>query len=626
MKRISSSLNMVLLLLVQLLLLLLLAVSSSSSNVLVSALESTATETATATASESTTLELSSKPDFVGGLIHQVRRVEGLDEYFECTVIEASPIVAPLNPGERPPEMDPSLTCSASLDGASNGERITILLEGDTLSFFEGADLSAGTVTIRVPLRLVVNDTVTFDAQSSQDIILASNGLHLRKQRNLRGASTPTTPTSTNISTTQESFHDAHRHLQSTTGVKKVIIIRVSNDSSNDSKTIAVSPQQLMDDFFNDENNLAAVYNACSNGQLTFEPAWGPETVRVWDSVTNRQTTTGVINITPPNNICKMNWRDAGNYALSKMKNKVYWATHKVIILPDCVDFGGAAAWGETPGDTTWYKAQYASFPVTQVHELGHNLGLRHSGRGNDAYGDGTGYMSAMVPWTDAGAKMCFNPAKMWYLGWYSAYHHSVNPLNSAYIGNLVPIDDVANKKWLVSAQDVVLKVQSNNDYVFIAYNRAKGANAQVVHEPNTVVITQQQGQFSESLFEGSISSSDTTHTIDNWGKSGKQLVIKVCDINTTWQTNAYDYAKIIVYVNGQTNIDCNGNTSSATANDSFTSTSESKCPLDDTWYDADGPYFNCAYYAIGSRCRTMGDAYERNGYTANTACCACMK
>lgn len=556
------------------------------------------------------------KQDFVGGLVHRVRRVEGLDDYFECTVIETSPIVAPLNPGERPPEMEPSLTCSASLDNANNGERITILLQGDTQSFFEGSDLSAGTVTIRIPLHCVQNDTVTFDAQTSKDIILASNG---ERKRNLRG-----------LNDIQDESNP-HRHLQnsvSTTGTKKVVIVRVSNDSSNDSKTISSSPAQIMDDFFYDENNLAAVYKACSNGQLTFVPAWGKDTVKQWDKVAKKQTTTGVVNIQPPNNICNMNWRDAGNYALSQMSNKSYWATHKVIILPDCVDFGGAAAWGETPGDTTWYKAQYANYPVTQVHEMGHNLGLRHSGRGNDAYGDGTGYMSAMVPWSDEGARMCFNPAKLWYLGWYSAYHHAINPLTNAYIGNLVPIDDVANKKWLVSAQDVVLKVQSNNDYVFIAYNRAKGANAQVVHEANNVVITQQQGQFSESLFEGSISSTDTTHTINNWGNSGQQLVIKLCDINTTWQSNAYDYAKIIVYVNGKTNIDCNGNSSSATANDAFTSSSSntSKCPLDDTWYDIDGPYFNCAYYAIGNRCKTMGNAYERNGYTANTACCACMK
>lgn len=590
--------------------------------------------------------------DHFSGLVHRVRRVEGtllvthwhfhvptnpyvthslvclllllllllshltgLDDYFECTVIEASPIMAPLNPGERPPEMDPSLTCSASLENANNGERITILLDGDTQSFFEGADLAAGTVSIRIPLHLVVNDTVTFDPQTTRDIILASNG---QRKRNLRGAQ----------DSLETSKLHLHRNLQtsvSTTGVMKVVIIRVSEDSSDATKNIASSPKQLMDDFFYDENNLAAVYKGCSNGKLTFVPAWGKDAVKTWDTVTKKRGTTGVVNIQPPNNICKMNWRDAGNYALSQMSNKSYWATHKVIILPDCVDFGGAAAWGETPGDTTWYKAQYASYPVTQVHEIGHNLGLRHSGRGNDTYGDGTGYMSAMVPWSDAGAKMCFNPAKMWYLGWYSSYHHSINPLNDPYIGKLVPIDDVAKKNNLLSVQDVVLKVQSNDDYVFIAYNRAKGANAQVVQEADTVVITRQQGQFSESLFEGSISSSDTTHTINDWGSSGKQLVIKLCDINTTFQSNSYDYAKIIVYVNGKTNIDCNGNSSSATANDAFSSSTANKCPLNDTWYDADGPYFNCAYYAIGNRCKTMGDGYARNGYTANTACCACM-
>lgn len=284
-------------------------------------------------------------------------------------------------------------------------------------------------------------------------------------------------------------------------------------------------------------------------------------------------------------------------------------------------------AWGETPGDTTWYKAQYYSFPVTQVHEMGHNLGLRHSGKGTDAYGDGTGYMSALAPWTDAGAKMCFNPAKMWFLGWYSNYHHWVNPLTSAYIGNLVPIDDVAKKKALVSAQDIVIRVQSNNDSVFIGYNRAKGANEQVVQEADKVVITRQSSQFSESTFEGSISTFSNTQTISNWGGSGKDLVVRLCQINNASNMNDFDYAKIVIFVSGETDIDCNGNAIAVVANDVIPSTTTvNKCPLDATWYDIDGPYFNCKYYAVGNRCQTMGNSYARNGYTANTACCACMK
>lgn len=41
-------------------------------------------------------------------------------------------------------------------------------------------------------------------------------------------------------------------------------------------------------------------------------------------------------------------------------------------------------------------------------------------------------------------------------------------------------------------------------------------------------------------------------------------------------------------------------------------------------WYDIDGPTFNCAWYSQGTRCETYGDFYQNQGKTANQACCAC--
>ena len=41
-------------------------------------------------------------------------------------------------------------------------------------------------------------------------------------------------------------------------------------------------------------------------------------------------------------------------------------------------------------------------------------------------------------------------------------------------------------------------------------------------------------------------------------------------------------------------------------------------------WYDADGPYYDCAWYAQGSNCADLGDYFANFGKTANQACCAC--
>merc|ERR1712232_1247149 len=40
-----------------------------------------------------------------------------------------------------------------------------------------------------------------------------------------------------------------------------------------------------------------------------------------------------------------------------------------------------------------------------------------------------------------------------------------------------------------------------------------------------------------------------------------------------------------------------------------------------DDWYDIDGPYYDCNWYAVSDRCERYGDSHERLGQTANQAC-----
>jgi hypothetical protein len=41
-------------------------------------------------------------------------------------------------------------------------------------------------------------------------------------------------------------------------------------------------------------------------------------------------------------------------------------------------------------------------------------------------------------------------------------------------------------------------------------------------------------------------------------------------------------------------------------------------------WYDADGPEFDCTWYAQDDNCELFGSGLENDGYTANEACCVC--
>ena len=97
-------------------------------------------------------------------------------------------------------------------------------------------------------------------------------------------------------------------------------------------------------------------YDECSNGQLKFVPFTD-------DNVNN-----GVITVMAPINLSTQNWGQCGKIALDATSD--ISANYKMIVCPNEVDFYGAAAWGQRPGTVSWYKSQYASTPIVQVHEV----------------------------------------------------------------------------------------------------------------------------------------------------------------------------------------------------------------------------------------------------------------
>ena len=66
---------------------------------------------------------------------------------------------------------------------------------------------------------------------------------------------------------------------------------------------------------------------------------------------------------------------------------------HIMYVMPESVQFNGAAAFAYIG----WYRSVfwniYASHLQVQVHEFGHNLRMLHSGEDTSTYGDGTGMM-----------------------------------------------------------------------------------------------------------------------------------------------------------------------------------------------------------------------------------------
>ena len=79
-------------------------------------------------------------------------------------------------------------------------------------------------------------------------------------------------------------------------------------------------------------------------------------------------------------------------------------------------------------------------------------------------YADPTCNMGNQGSWSDTGTKFCFNPAKTWYNGWYSDRHVTVNPLTTAYSGDIVGINAV-NDDTIQSDQDVVLSFENSRKW-----------------------------------------------------------------------------------------------------------------------------------------------------------------
>lgn len=284
-------------------------------------------------------------------------------------------------------------------------------------------------------------------------------------------------------------------------GIAKVLIVRISGNT--DKTRVKQSASKLSADYFGETTSLRRIIKDCSNDKLKVTPA-----VFISDKA---RSNAGVINIPAPANICEMNHIQVGNYA------KLYMApdggaddaNHYVFVMPnsDCVRMG-APAWASVGRGEIWVQSKYASFPTVQVHEFGHNLGFKHSSKGDDRYGDPTGYMGNKPNWDEDGNKMCFNAAKMYYSSWYKdktdIYSITNGDTNKTYNISLVGLDDIRNNNSKENDK-LVAGFRGANGHLYVMYNRQKGVNSEVKDYGDEIVIVQQDLWYTISRFKVSL-------------------------------------------------------------------------------------------------------------------------
>lgn len=132
------------------------------------------------------------------------------------------------------------------------------------------------------------------------------------------------------------------------------------------------------------------------------------------------------------------------------------------------------------------YNDDWCRYPSTQVHELGHNLGLYHAGDGSDPYGDQTGFMGYSYQAYDQ--KMCYNSVNHWQLGWYSLRRDVLDfGSRGGFSGSLVGITDYQNSGAV--GRYVHLMIPGSSKTLYLGFNRADGINANTQEAWNQVTV-----------------------------------------------------------------------------------------------------------------------------------------
>jgi hypothetical protein len=146
-------------------------------------------------------------------------------------------------------------------------------------------------------------------------------------------------------------------------------------------------------------------------------------------------------------------------------------------------------------GYQSFFNNEDCQFLSHQMQQVGHNLGLHHSGEytgdeENQEYGDQTGYMGLTVN-LDDGPAMCFNPAKSWQLGWYEDKTYEIdimseisNEATSLTLNGVVDYEDITADRY------IVVKLLD----FYIGFNRAESFNSGVQEAPNQVTIVENLG------------------------------------------------------------------------------------------------------------------------------------
>lgn len=327
-------------------------------------------------------------------------------------------------------------------------------------------------------------------------------------------------------------------------GTNSLLIIQGISLDRAPTKTAA----QLADDIFGvkvsgtDPVNLMMQYNACSNGVLQYNPATG------------NNITKGVAEVFINYNLNGMDHDTAHNYFVAAAPSVIgplsQWMQVMIIMQPT-VNLTGAAAYAWINHWLSVYKDTYSSQVMVQMHELGHNLGMYHSGQGTATYLDHS-CMIGNPQYAVEAPIQCFNGAKSWFLGWYTDHHLTITPTNYSWNLSVAGIDDYVQGQTQQGVHYVIVKIDNptSTTDLYIMYNKKEGVNTGMVKFPNLVTIVSAVNDitFDQSWLVATLNATQK-YRATNFSGQSQDLVIEVGSM----VAGTPDYANILVYMENAT-------------------------------------------------------------------------
>jgi len=221
--------------------------------------------------------------------------------------------------------------------------------------------------------------------------------------------------------------------------------------------------------------NLKSQYKACSYGQLRCEGA--SKTTSTGTTVTD-----GVYTINISQTISGEGDGKVRKAVVAEAKAVLgslgSQFDHVMLCLPPGTKTnGGWIGYAYLNHYLSVYNDKWCNYVSLQMHEIGHNMNLKHSGQDDDEYGDETGAMGYSSAYDD-GPLMCFNAPKNWQLGWYSDAQEIVTV--DGWSGNLYGIADYGGTE--IGSAGVIAQIPASidggTDDWYVSFNRKAGINA----------------------------------------------------------------------------------------------------------------------------------------------------